>query len=346
MIKQLKSIRFNNTGTVTKEMRFHYASRPCHYMEDVDQWATRYNNSYFNYLYMEHNGESVAPPVGMRSSVPLGGLGASTVELRADGSLRDWTIFNNSPAGGNKVQLEESGFYLWVKEKGRPPMLKALKTHDPSRTSVVSQIEYSGAYPVSRLIFSDDELRIKITLYAFSEFHLYQAEKSTKPAVHFTFILENPREEQVEVSLLFVLPNHIEGTYLQEESTLFLTKDGDQAHSGEMPVNVDGTDLKVTSVAGESLFGMLREYSIYGEFPHWMQMPQKENPVDGAVGKIYYQPKLKRFGSVAGNTRMNPKESRTITFTLGWYFPFRPHAGEVDLCQYSRHKFHRCTALT
>lgn len=34
------------------------------------------------------------PPMGLRSSPALGGLGAGSVELRSDGSFRDWTIFN------------------------------------------------------------------------------------------------------------------------------------------------------------------------------------------------------------------------------------------------------------
>ena len=49
------------------------------------------------------------PPLGMRSAVTLGGLGAGTIELRADGSLHDWNIFNNHPHNrtefGGKVQL-------------------------------------------------------------------------------------------------------------------------------------------------------------------------------------------------------------------------------------------------
>ena len=54
----------------------------------------------------------------MRSAVTLGGLGAGTLELRADGSLHDWNIFNNHPYNrtpfGKKVQLGEALFGLRV----------------------------------------------------------------------------------------------------------------------------------------------------------------------------------------------------------------------------------------
>ena len=43
------------------------------------------------------------PPAGMRSAPPLGGLATGTVELRADGSLRAWTIENASHAGSAKM---------------------------------------------------------------------------------------------------------------------------------------------------------------------------------------------------------------------------------------------------
>lgn len=39
----------------------------------------------------------VSPPLGIRSAVPLGGVGAGSIELRADGSLHEWTIMNQSP---------------------------------------------------------------------------------------------------------------------------------------------------------------------------------------------------------------------------------------------------------
>lgn len=40
------------------------------------------------------------PPLGVRSAVPLGGVGAGSVELRGDGSLHEWTIVNQSPGEG------------------------------------------------------------------------------------------------------------------------------------------------------------------------------------------------------------------------------------------------------
>ena len=40
-----------------------------------------------------------APPMGLRSAAPLGGVGAGALELRGDGSVHEVTIVNQSPAG-------------------------------------------------------------------------------------------------------------------------------------------------------------------------------------------------------------------------------------------------------
>lgn len=42
----------------------------------------------------------VTPALGVRSAVPLGGVGAGSVEMRADGALHEWTIVNQSPGEG------------------------------------------------------------------------------------------------------------------------------------------------------------------------------------------------------------------------------------------------------
>ena len=44
-------------------------------------------------------GEVLVPSIGMRSSPALGGIGAGSFELRADGSFREWTIMNQGPGG-------------------------------------------------------------------------------------------------------------------------------------------------------------------------------------------------------------------------------------------------------
>ena len=60
------------------------------------------------------------PPSGMRSSVPLGSLGGGNIELRADGRLADWSIFNNEPEeiNGAKKDVDEATFGVLTSQNG------------------------------------------------------------------------------------------------------------------------------------------------------------------------------------------------------------------------------------
>jgi hypothetical protein len=49
------------------------------------------------------------PPLGMRSALPLGGLGTGSVELRADGRFADWLVEN----GGMSLCIYHIYLYLY-----------------------------------------------------------------------------------------------------------------------------------------------------------------------------------------------------------------------------------------
>jgi len=334
-IKELNNLSFKNKGIVTRNMMFEYRSRPCHYMEDVDQWATRYGGAYYNYLYQIENNIESAPPVGMRSAVPLGGLGAGTVELRADGSFKDWNIFNNTPASAPKVQIDEAIFYVWIKEKNKDPKMKTLRTHAPNFLPSIEQIEYSGAYPVSKLTFTDSELPVIITLYAFSELKLYDEKASATPAVIFSYSIENLSSEEIELALMFVLPNQIGGKYYLDRNHLVLAKDGESLDSGEMMISVDGNGLAISGVQADSIFGIQREYGAYGEFSINIQKEQEENPIDGCVGRMYFKPEMKKYGCISAKIKVKPNTTNHIEFILAWYFPYRTHAGKLMVNYYT-----------
>jgi len=315
IISKLKQLEYKNSGTVTRDMVFEYRSRPCYYMEDREEWTMAYIANYYNYLYRIEDGEALTPPVGMRSAVPMGGLGAGTVELRADGGLHDWNIFNNSPADGDKVQLEESLFFLRVKEKDKDPRAWALSTHPPKNLPAIEKITYSGDYPVSRLQYADPDLPLKVSLYGMSEFHIHKAEESATPAVVFNFILENPTEEELETSLMFNLPNHIEGEYRIDKS-LRLIKEGESSHSGEMMVTMTGENIKLSGIQSNSVLKFHRHFAASGEFTE----KNVGNYSTGGTGKQ---------GALAGKTTLKPGQTKLITVVLSWYFPYRKHAVDV-----------------
>ena len=247
------------------------------------------------------------PPLGMRSAVTLGGLGAGTIELRADGSLRDWNIFNNHPHNrtpfGGKVQLNEALFGLRVEAEGLPARAWALRTHAPGDLPSIEQIEYSGSFPVSRLRFSDRELPLVVDLYAYSEFHIGNAEASATPAAIFSFQLHNPLDKTVRTSLLFHLPNHIEGDFTGERC-LVLTRGGNDSIGGSMAVQVAGSE-GASCGSGADLAEVWKPFADHG----------KSAPIG----------KEQACGGIAAAVTLKPGQTRTVTVALGWLFPHKPY---------------------
>ena len=144
----LSGLRFGNAGTVRRDMRLEYRTRQCFYMEDVGAWSTHWAEGAWSCLYEIRDTGAVPPPSGIRSSVPLGGLGTGTIELRADGSLREWTIFNNFPRHGLKVDWDDLLFGIRVGTTDAAAVTRALRTHPPMALPGVEQIDYAGAFPV------------------------------------------------------------------------------------------------------------------------------------------------------------------------------------------------------
>ena len=93
------------------------------------------------------------PPAGMRSAVPLGGMGTGSFELRADGTFHEWTIENQSPGGSaklNKGALDLAVFGVRVASEGSSTS-SLLRVHPPHGYPGVAALSYSGAFPVAKL---------------------------------------------------------------------------------------------------------------------------------------------------------------------------------------------------
>ena len=332
----LRQLEFKNSGVVTRSMHFKYFDQPCLYAETPTKWSTdwaRMGQEPYPYLFEvipPEDGQKFSlpemhPPIGMRSAVPLGGLGAGTLELRADGSFHDWNIFNNSPGGGGqKVQLSEAMFGLRTKNGGDQTKAWVLRTHPPKDLPAIDKIEYSGAFPVSRLRFDDSDLPIKVQLYAYSEFHTGDAKSSATPAAIFSFVLHNTSQKPVQTDLMFNLPNHIKGKFeavrsdrlgatyslpqsMKKIKSLKLVNDVNGPTAGSMCLQVAGTD-GITAASADTLT------DIWADFAD-----------DGRLEGIKAE---QANGAIAASVELKPGQCRTVTIVLSWYFPNRPITGE------------------
>eukprot|EP01045_Picozoa_sp_COSAG04_P030395 COSAG04_NODE_5268_length_1680_cov_1.199241_1_plen_224_part_10 len=125
------------------------------------------------------DGALLHPPTGMRSAVPLGGVGCGSLELRADGSFHEWTIENMSPAGGAKLgpaALHDAMLGLWARGQ-QGTTATALRTDPPAGIPAAPTLTYDGLFPASRLTLGGSA-PVDASLYALSAFRIFELEQS------------------------------------------------------------------------------------------------------------------------------------------------------------------------
>jgi non-lysosomal glucosylceramidase len=303
----LQQLQFENSGTVTRDMNFRYFTQPDDYLETPDLWNIRTNAVY---LYRTDGGEKRSPPDGMRSAVPLGGLGSGTVELLSDGSFSDWNIFNNSPAYGEKVQIDNALFGIRISQPKGKAYTSALRTRPPSGLPAIQQIQYSGDFPVSRLRFRDPNLAITADLYAYSEFKPRDADASSTPAAIFTFLLSNPSRQTIQASLLFLLPNHTDGNAALSGGLAFI-RDGKLPLSGTIAVRTAGSEIGAEAGTASDYMTLWKSFAA-GE----------------PIARAGLKGEAPRYGAATASVTLKSGETKAITFILAWYLPNRPFLTE------------------
>jgi uncharacterized protein (DUF608 family) len=159
------------------------------------------------------------------SGVPLGGIGAGSIEIKPDGALRDWLIFNmgdwdpwlppgqtQSPNPG--VTDDSLAFFLWVKPRGEAPVCRRLNVCGEQQelyslgwAQCVDAIEFSGEFPRARLNYIDETLPVEIRSEFFSAFIPHQSRASGTPGFHVVFTIANCGKRPVTCSLMAKLHN-------------------------------------------------------------------------------------------------------------------------------------------
>lgn len=158
------------------------------------------------------------------SGIPLGGIGAGSVEIRADGYFHDWLIFNMGSWAPDRPKDEQGGdpsmgpgalsLYLWCRPKGGEPQMRRLGTREDQNdlyslgwVKNVREITFDGRMPTARLEYHDDSLPVEVNGLFFSPFVPLDDRTSGTPGFHATFTLRNKSHQTVDVSLTALLNN-------------------------------------------------------------------------------------------------------------------------------------------
>ena len=184
--------------------------------------------------------------------VPLGGIGTGTVELRGDGSFREWQIFNN---WGNSQTVELFKYspsydllnaFAAVKINDNACVLE---THPAQGLPGVEKIAYVGWFPFSHLQYGlGDESPVKITAEAFGSYVPHHPDDSGIPAFGLTYRFQNITARPVQISLALSVVNPL-GEVCQRETAGGLTV-AESVRDGEGGIALAALDGKPVSVMG------------------------------------------------------------------------------------------------
>lgn len=163
----------------------------------------------------------ITQSISHASGIPLGGIGAGSVEIRPDGLFHDWLIFNagrwspGSPGPESPPLAPEDLLFLVRVRVGEDvPVVRYLalrsELHDLysfSWLKCVESIRYDGEFPAAQLTYLDGDLPVRLTATVFSPFIPGDSEASGTPGFIVEFQVHNPGEDPAEVSLLGTLRN-------------------------------------------------------------------------------------------------------------------------------------------
>jgi len=151
----------------------------------------------------------------LRSGLPLGGIGAGTLELFPDGTRGAFTGLNNWENPLGQLHNFRSGpfgdyrvanpFAVWVDEDdgcNRRPHAFLLQTVSIGSAPIVEGIKMNGLFPVAELTFDCGNIPLSIRMIAFSPFIPGRDADSGIPAAFFRLIITSKSDHPLRVSVM------------------------------------------------------------------------------------------------------------------------------------------------
>lgn len=271
------------------------------------------------------------------SGVALGGIGTGIIEIKADGRLYNWSIFNN----GFFTTLSEYrrtyyltprdfAFFVRVKDSNGRIKVRVLQAYDYYYAGSpytfpwvrpIKGIEFNGEPPFAFLEYKDDDLPVNITLEAFSPLIPGDLKNSTIPVAIFKFVVE--AKDDVEISLLSLLRSPFELT------EVFVRSDGFSIVPRELSQNDPrywgSMSLSAIVDQGKIFAGAIRQQKDIA--PSYHDSKELIDILIQLRSKGYVEVKelLKAEKDIWGFTgamkSLKKGEKTEIYFILGWYFP-------------------------
>ena len=137
------------------------------------------------------------------SGVPLGGIGAGSLQVMTDGRIGCATINNNwaFPTG------DLPGCFAAVHVGGARAVSRILALNSAYGLPAVRGLDFDGLYPVANLAYTDPALPVTVSQRAFSPLIPHDIRNSSFPAAAFVFRVANSSGAELEISIALAWEN-------------------------------------------------------------------------------------------------------------------------------------------
>jgi uncharacterized protein (DUF608 family) len=263
-------------------------------------------------------------------SLPVGGIGAGTVQLNGRAERHVWQIFNNT----TQARIHDSFFAIRTRAKGGQPVIRALQTTEVGPFPAMASLEFRGEYPFGWYDFDDPELPIRVGMEAFSPMIPLAERDSAIPCAIFNLSAENPGEVPVDVSFLVTQQNAI--GYVGDGEIENLEYRGCGGNRNRVLRDAGATILHMTQQPRNSSWGWGdMALAVLGRdataSAGWTDLDELHQSW-GTAGKLEGPdsagptPTGRTFnGALAMTFTLAPGERRTVPVILSWYFPNVSH---------------------
>jgi non-lysosomal glucosylceramidase len=281
-----------------------------------------------------------------RIALPLGGIGTGTVSLGGRGDLRDWEIVNR-PAKG--FTPPNSFFALRAQPEGGEAVTRILEgpldlaAYEGAFGSTARNhglprfrdCAFEAAYPFGQVLLSDPEVPVTVRLQAFNPLIPADPDRSGIPAAILRFVLTNPTNQRVRVSVSGSVQNFIgsDGTADASSGNVNEFRPGTRAAGGgeiaglfmrsggvDPQAEAWGTIALATTGTGEVTHRTAWANLTWGDslLDFWDDFSDdgrlESRDTDGVAAPM---------ASLASALTSEPRRTTSLTFLLTWHFPNR-----------------------
>jgi uncharacterized protein (DUF608 family) len=293
--------------------------------------------------YFRYTGEATR-----HTSFPLGGIGAGSIGLGADGRLKDWEIFNR-PAKGTvngfshfAIRAMQGDTLVDLRILNGPFMGNASGEitgsqfntfgFGPARESMAGfpcfeETSLTGPYPVADLNFTDHRFPGAVQMKAFSPFVPMESRISSMPAAFFEFEIENTSSETLEYSIFGCIGfpfKEVDVTVDQSNGARILGTSGtggEDVEYGEICLSTDHTDTSCQrNLFRGSWFDTMEVY--------WQDLSAagllKDRFYEGDRSIIKNRPLANYEHSVLAShfKPVAPGERKSVRYVISWFVPY------------------------